>query len=156
MALSGASLRLCASDPESTDSRLHTFYYGWYANEEFDGELSHWNHEVMGDPDGKAFPGGDDIGANFFPALGNYSSNDPEVVDAHMRMMRRAGIGVVVASWWGPDSFEDRGLPRLMDSAGRHGLKVAFHLEPFPGRDAQTSRDALRYRMEKYKLRPPS
>ena len=144
-----ASSLSCTSN-YSPHSHLHTFYYGWYANEEFDGRLSHWNHRIMGDEEAEPFPGGDDIGANFFPTLGNYSSNDPAVIESHMKMIRQAGVGVLVASWWGPDSFEDQGLPALLDGAARYGLRVAFHLEPFPGRNAETSREALRYLIENY------
>ena len=140
----------CAPDCDPVDSRVHTFYYGWYANEETDGFEAHWNHRIMGDEDAEPYPGGQDIGANFYPALGNYSSRDSAVLDEHMGMMRRAGIGVLVASWWGKDSFEDRGLPALLDAAHRHGLQVAFHLEPFPGRNAATTRDALAYLIGNY------
>ncbi len=140
-----------ASQPEP---RVHTFYYGWYANEEIDGELAHWNHRVMGDEDGKSFVGGDDIGANFYPALGNYSSNDTTVIRAHLEMMVQAETGILVASWWGPDSFEDRGLPALLDGAAQHGIQVAFHLEPFPGRDADSTREALDYLVSRYGAHP--
>lgn len=35
----------------------------------------------------------DDIGANFYPKLGAYSSADREVIDAHMYEIRKARIG---------------------------------------------------------------
>ncbi|MBU8869275.1 MAG: hypothetical protein KOO60_00245 [Gemmatimonadales bacterium] len=148
---SATLVSLAAGQPEP---RIHTFYYGWYATEEVDGKLAHWNHQVMGDKDGRIFGGGEDIGANFFPALGNYSSNDPAVIEAHLEMMVQAEIGILVASWWGPDSFEDRGLPALLDGAARHGLQVAFHLEPFPGRDADSTRESLVYLVSRYGNHP--
>ena len=152
VAVSALSILLsgCAPSAETTDPRVHTFYYGWYANEETDGHLAHWNHRIMGLDDAGPFPGDGDIGANFYPELGEYSSNDPAVIDEHMAMMHRTGIGVLVASWWGPDTFEDRGFPALLDGAERHGLQVAFHLEPFAGRDAATTREALRYLVDRY------
>jgi hypothetical protein len=131
------------------DPRVHTFYYGWYATEEHDGACSHWNHDVL-DDSGRSFPGGRDIGANYYPALGLYSSRDQAVVQTHMQQIAAAGIGVVVVSWWGPETFEDRGVPLLLDEARDHGLKVAFHLEPFPGRGALSSRRALQYIAESY------
>jgi glycoprotein endo-alpha-1,2-mannosidase len=131
------------------DPRVHTFYYGWYASEQHDGHCAHWNHDVL-DDSGRAFPGGRDIGANYYPALGTYSSHDPAIVQAHMEQIRAAGIGVVVVSWWGPETFEDLGVSLLLDEAHDHGLKVAFHLEPFPGRDAPSSRGAIAYLLDTY------
>ena len=80
---------------------FHTFYYTWYGNPQFDGKYLHWDHPLLPHWDSKvaaAFPKGrhsppDDIGANFYPALGAYSSRDPTVIDAHMRQMRMAAIG---------------------------------------------------------------
>jgi glycoprotein endo-alpha-1,2-mannosidase len=136
--------------PTAPDTRAHAFYYGWYGSPAVDGHEFHWNHEVLGDTTGRAWPGGLDIGANYYPALGAYSSNDPEVVRTHVEQMTGAGIGVAVVSWWGPGSFEDGALPRFLDAAAAGGLEVAFHLEPFPGRGAATSREALAYLVGAY------
>ena len=35
----------------------------------------------------------EDIGANFYPELGCYSSRDPVVIDEHMQQFKAAGIG---------------------------------------------------------------
>lgn len=139
-----------ADDGPAVDTRVHAFYYGWYASPEFDGLEAHWNHAVLGDTIGRVYPGGADIGANYYPALGAYSSHDPKIVIKHVAQMRSAGIGVIVASWWGAGGFEDRGLPLLLDVAAEAGLEVAFHLEPLPGRDAATSGEALRYLVDTY------
>lgn len=80
---------------------VHAFYYVWYGNPQFDRKYIHWDHPVLPHWDQKvaaAFPTGrhsppGDIGANFYPALGPYSSRDPAVIDAHMRQMRMAAIG---------------------------------------------------------------
>lgn len=154
LAACGCSEREC--DP---CTRAHAFYYGWYGNPAQDGAYRHWNHPILdrrGSPDSTkaAYPGNQDIGADFYPELGPYSSNDPLILDRHMIMLRQAGIGVLVASWWGPGSFEDRNLSLLLAAADRHGLKVAIHLEPFPGRDAVTSGEALRYLAAAYGEHP--
>ena len=139
-----------ADDGPTVDPRVHAFYYGWYASPEFDGFEAHWNHAVLGDTIGRAYTGGADIGANYYPALGAYSSHDPKIVIKHVAQMKSAGIGVIVASWWGAGGFEDRGLPLLLDVAAEAGLEVAFHLEPLPGRDAASSGEALRYLVATY------
>lgn len=81
--------------------RIHVFYYVWYENPEYAGKYLHWNHRYMPHWDKKEdrkWPHGehvppDDIGANYYPALGPYSSQDRNVVDTHMMEMKQAGIG---------------------------------------------------------------
>jgi glycoprotein endo-alpha-1,2-mannosidase len=118
------------------NDHIHTFYYCWYGNPEVDGSYNNWNHPIlphwadstwnnMG-----SYPGGDDIGANYYPQSGCYSSNDPEIINLHMKQIRAAGIGVVAVSWWGEDSFTDRSIKTYLDIAHNYGLKLAFHIEP--------------------------
>ena len=134
-------------------SRVIAFYYGWYGNPETDGRYNNWNHPVAGE-EGKQFPGGEDIGANYYPEAGTYSSNDPETLDRQMRELREARVGVICASWWGKDHFTDKAVPGLLDAAARHGLKVNFHVEPFGGRNASTTREAIVYLIDTYGEHP--
>ena len=130
---------------------VHAFYYAWYATTTVDGFYKHWNHDVfVRDEAPRAFPGGTDIGANFFPQLGCYSSNDSSVIATHMKQLRQAGIGVLCLSWWGADSFSDSAVAGILDAAAREGIEVCFHLEPFEGRNAETSRQAIRTILDRY------
>jgi glycoprotein endo-alpha-1,2-mannosidase len=142
----------CQGEPAAgpVNESIHAFYYGWYANQETDGKLLHWNHEVLGVDNPARFPGGDDIGANFYPLLGNYSSNDGKTLRRHLEYCVEAGVGVLVVSWWGAGSFEDESMALLMDLAGEYGIGIAFHLEPIPDRGALISRDALVYLLDRY------
>ena len=115
------------------------FYYGWYGNPATDGEWRNWNHAVA-DDSGKRFPGGDDIGANFYPEAGAYSSAEVETLDRQMLELRRARVGVISASWWGKDHLTDRNMKRLLDAAHTHGIFVNFHIEPFGGRNGKRRR----------------
>lgn len=134
----------CGQAEVEPDPRVHAFYYPWYGTAERDGEWRHWAHDQMGDvKDRVRYPGDENIGADFYPAGGCYSSTDPAVLARHMDELRRAGVGTLCVSWWGEGSFEDRALPALLDAAAAAGLGVSLHLEPFPGRDALTSRAAL-------------
>ncbi|MCB1126549.1 MAG: hypothetical protein KDM81_08645 [Verrucomicrobiae bacterium] len=143
-----------ASEGAPSD-RVLAFYYPWYGNPAADGRYANWNHPVaVRNEPPRAFPGGDDIGANFFPAAGCYSVNDPEVLHEHMRELRRAGVGVICASWWGKDTYTDRALPGLFQAAEQAGIKINFHLEPFPGRNAATSAEAIEYLVGKYGKSP--
>jgi len=118
------------------NDKIHTFYYAWFGNPETDGDFFHWNHGIIPHHidstwnNAGSYPGGEDIGANFYPQLGCYSSNDPEVISRQMKQIRRAGIGVVVFSWWGEGSFSEQSLPVYLDLAQKHGLKLTFHIEP--------------------------
>ncbi len=123
--------------PSRTSENVHTFYYGWYGNPDTDGEYLHWNHAILPhwsdttwDNAGN-FPGGEDIGADYYPQLGCYSSNDSSTICKHMEMIKNAGIGVLVLSWWGKGRFEDKSVMKYLDIAENYDLKIAFHIEPF-------------------------
>lgn len=86
---------------------LHAFYYVWYGNPKFDGKYIHWDHPQLphwdanvaqGYPQGRHSPP-DDIGSNFYPSLGPYSSRDPSVLEAHMQQLRTAAIGKTQVNW---------------------------------------------------------
>jgi len=139
-----------AGDPQPCYD-IHAFYYPWYGNPQTDKSYYHWSHQQFvkkGTP--KNYPGGDDIAADFYPKLGCYSSNSDKDLNAHMQMLRQAQVGVICASWWGKNSYTDKAVPRLLDVAARHNLKVCFHIEPFPGRNALTTRDAIVYIIDEY------
>ena len=73
-----------------------------YGNPEFDaGQYYHWNHRRLAHwnrekaanfPQHRHEPP-DDIGSNFYPWLGLYSSRSTAVLDKHMRMIRMSGAG---------------------------------------------------------------
>ena len=143
---------------------VHIFYYAWYGNPEHDGKYVHWNHrrlphwnpEVARLYDQGHHSPPDDIGANFYPQLGPYSSRDPKVLDDHMRQMRIAGVGVIVFSWYPPGKADNEGIPSdaivptLLDVAAKYKLKVTLHIEPYKGRDDQTVHDDVKYIIDTY------
>jgi glycoprotein endo-alpha-1,2-mannosidase len=142
-----------AAEPPSPNTIA--FYYPWYGNPTTDGHYANWNHPVaVRNEAPRSFPGGDDIGANFYPELGCYSVNNPETLTSHMRQLREAGVGVLCTSWWGTNTFTDRALPALFQAAEANGIQINFHLEPFPGRNANTTRDAISYLIGKYGSSP--
>ncbi len=102
------------------------FYYAWYGTPSRDTAWQHWQQ-------GAASPPGR-IASGFYPARGPYSSTDPSVLRAHMRELRTIGVDTVIVSWWGPGSVEDTRLAEVAQEAARHGLGVAAHVEPWPGR----------------------
>jgi hypothetical protein len=118
----------------STSARVGIFYYPWFATPQSDGHYAHWQQGGNLPPF--------HVASSFYPARGVYSSADSLVLDAQMGEIAAAGVGVVIASWWGRDSVEDGRLPQLVAAAQRYGLEVAAHLEPYGGRTvASTAAD---------------
>jgi glycoprotein endo-alpha-1,2-mannosidase len=138
-------------------NRVIAFYYGWYENPATDGHYANWNHPVLplpGHNSPKQFPGGEDIGSDFYPEGGCYSSTDPATLDRQMRELRAARVGVICSSWWGKDHRTNKILPALFDAAARNGIKICFHIEPFGGRNARTTREAMIYLIDQYGQNP--
>lgn len=133
-------------NPVPPSSRVHIFYYNWYGAPRHDGGYIHWEQGGFTPPQ--------DIGANFYPLLGPYSSGDPSAVRQHMRWIREAGIGVLSLTWWGRGSREDRLTPVVLDAAAAEGLKVNFHLEPYPDRTPSSTMDDVRYLLARYADHP--
>ena len=123
--------------------KVAAFDYPWYGNPDTDGKWIHWAQNNHLPPD--------DIGADYYPALGAYSSNDPGVVAQHMEWLRQAGIGVVITSWWGQGSGEDQVVPLLLQTTEGFGIKVAFHIEP----PQSGRRDGNGYGYEDFDSLPP-
>ncbi|MFB4285453.1 carbohydrate-binding protein, partial [Nonomuraea sp. MTCD27] len=127
--------------------KVHVFYYPWYGSPQVNGGWRHWQQGGRTPPD--------DIGADFYPALGAYDSGDfTGAVAQHMKWIRQAGVGVVVLSWWGRGSYEDNLARGVLDAAAREGLKVAWHLEPYSGRSATSTVDDIRYINQTYGPHP--
>ena len=126
-------------DPTSggPSARVGVFYYPWFATPQRDGRYLHWQQGGAVPPAG--------VASSYYPARGVYSSADAVVVEAQMREIAAAGIGTVITSWWGRGSLEDERLPLLLDAAGRQGLHVAAHLEPYAGRTVASAGDDIAY-----------
>ncbi len=122
--------------------KVAAFYYSWYGNPEYDSGWNHWTQN------GHLPPA--DIASDYYPALGPYSSNDPRVVEQHMQWLRQAGVGLIIVSWWGRGSEEERAVPLIMKTAAQYGIQVAFHIEPYNGRTANKLVDDVKYIYEQY------
>jgi len=158
---------------ESPNEDVHAFFYLWYGEPKTDGRYLHWNHEVLPHwtkavndkyPDiGSVFEPPKSIHSTYYPLRGCYSSKNVETLTSQFTEMKHAGIGVVVVSWWGRPSMPgtsdtqgvntDSAILMVLEAANLvegGAMKVAFHLEPYPGRSAHTIRQDLRYITKKY------
>jgi glycoprotein endo-alpha-1,2-mannosidase len=116
--------------------QVAVFYYAWYGTPQLDGTWLHWGQGQHEPPQA--------IGSTYYPSRGPYSSADGGLVRRQMHEIAGAGIDTVVVSWWGPGSAEDRRLRPVAAAARSAGLRVALHVEPWPGRTPSAVVDALR------------
>ncbi|MFD4112429.1 ThuA domain-containing protein [Streptomyces niveus] len=132
--LSGA-----AEEPKAEgSSNVHLFYYPWYGNPDTYGSWRHWQQGGQNPPE--------DVGADLYPKLGAYDSGDfTGAVEQHMEWIKQSGANVLVYSWWGQGSYEDGLVDGVMDAAQRHGIKVAWHLEPYSSRTGASTVDDINY-----------
>nr|XP_020640060.1 glycoprotein endo-alpha-1,2-mannosidase isoform X2 [Pogona vitticeps] len=146
-------------DLPSLNYNFHVFYYSWFGTPQFDGKYIHWNHPLLthwdpkiasGYPNGRHSPP-EDIGSSFYPELGPYSSRDPSVIEAHMKQMSSASIGVLALSWYPPGMADENGepadglVPTILDIAHKYRLKVTFHIEPYKDRDDRSMYNNIKY-----------
>ena len=141
-----AKLTPASTEEPEPSYKVAAFYYPWYENPTVDGQWIHWMQNNHLPPQ--------DIASDYYPALGAYSSNDPAVVEQHMRWLRQAGIGVIITSWWGQGSREDKVVPLLLQTAKRYEIKVTFHIEPYNGRTAESLASDVQYLYEQYGSHP--
>jgi len=177
LAVAGIGGVAAETDPDaaaaSDSRRVMAFMYLWYGDASTN--YSHWDHEVLPhwtdaenekykDAVGKRFAPPHEIHAPFWPRRGLYRSDDPKVLSSQMEEMRSAGIGVAVISWWGrpdvPGTHDTQGVstdaavPAVLEAAAKQGMSVAFHLEPYEGRTAETVAEDVAYIRERYGSHP--
>ncbi|MFD9539461.1 ThuA domain-containing protein [Streptomyces sp. NPDC060022] len=137
-------------DPDpvaEASSDVHLFYYPWYGTPATSGSWRHWQQGGHTPPD--------DIGADLFPKLGPYDSGDiAGAVDQHMKWVQQSGAGVIVYSWWGQGGYEDSIAADVLDAAARHGIRVAWHIEPYGDRTAASVVDDIAYLEGKFGNHP--
>jgi glycoprotein endo-alpha-1,2-mannosidase len=115
------------AEANGASREILAFYYGWYGNPAISAQWRHWQSV---DPTTKQINNSTD-----FPEYGAYDSHNPAIVERQVRAAHAAGITGFIASWWGPGSFEDRGMPLLLSVAGRHNLEVSAYYEKIAGED---------------------
>jgi len=150
----------------STD--VHIFYYLWWGTPNDDGKWLHWDHPYLPHYNKKLrdkFKTGshtppDDIGSTYYPDAGLYSSSTVGTMQRQLSDMMKIGAGVAVVSWYPPKLADDHGqpvdvlVPQLLDVAGQVGMKIAFHVEPYDGRDVSNMRQNIEYVINTYGTHP--
>ncbi|MCS6919712.1 MAG: hypothetical protein NZM28_08075, partial [Fimbriimonadales bacterium] len=123
------------------------FYYGWYGNPQTSGKWLHWEGV---DAERKQI-----ATSTHYPTLGAYDSNDPQVIERHCQWAREAQLDGFIYSWWGVGGYEEKPLPRLLDIAHKHRLKVCIYYEAVPQLgDPRSVLPEWRYILQKYTSHP--
>ncbi|KAF2898773.1 hypothetical protein ILUMI_07406 [Ignelater luminosus] len=106
------------------NDKVHIFYDAFYRNEKTDKAFLNW------------YKNGSEkiLNTRYYPELDLYSSNNPAVVDLHMKQIRNAGVGVVVVSWWPNDHPNSPPMLLILNRAQKYGLKVTIHVQNYPDR----------------------
>jgi hypothetical protein len=126
-----------AARPVVLEPQVGVFFYPWYGTMAHDGYWNHWHQSDHVPPA--------DLGANFYPARGVYSSHDADTLRAQAKEMAAAGVDQVISSWWGRFSFEDQRLDLVAAAVKGAGLELVIHMEPYDGRSPRTLAGDLTY-----------
>ena len=132
MLVLGMKSMVSAEDNRPKPVLVH--YMPWYASKPVS---SVWGwHWTMGhfDPGMVGSDGQRAVASHDYPLIGLYDSNDPDVLECHVLLMKLAGINGVVIDWYGIDHFRDyaknhRNTMHLVKYIKRAGLQFAICYE---------------------------
>lgn len=132
------------------------FYYDWYGNPEFSGKWLHWDecHYTTRDPSKMINEKGyRDLGATHNPILGAYDSQDPKVVEAHIKMAEEIGLDAFAVTWW---AQRDRRFEKILDFAASSKIKIALYWETLTNPEGGVERavDDLMWVLNNYADKP--
>ena len=113
-------------------------YYPWYRADPW----FHWDAEERRPPI--------DLASNYMPQLGAYDSRAVSVIEQHAKWIAESGAGAINLSWWGRRSSDDAIVHTLMDVMRAHGIRVAFHLEPYDDRHPNNYASDIEYLIREY------
>jgi uncharacterized repeat protein (TIGR02543 family) len=121
-------------DVEKTNTtKIYAHYMPWYTSKPHDGYWSsHWTMNNR-NPD-NIVDGQRDIASHFYPLIGPYSSQDPDLVEYHLLLMKFSGIDGVLIDWYGTyDVFDYEanllGSNALIDKIDEVGLEFGIVYE---------------------------
>ncbi|MEM2998506.1 MAG: PKD domain-containing protein [Thermoproteota archaeon] len=125
-----ASIAIYESLAEGFKECVLAFYYPWYGTAHgASGRWFHWEGVTENSIANTAH----------YPLLGIYDSQDERLIESHILMAKYAGIDGFVVSWWGPDSFEDQSLERIIRVAEIYDFKITIYYESYRPRKPLTS-----------------
>ncbi len=132
-----ATFRFQTLDPvavsKTNDTRIYMHYMPWFTSGPFDGS---WNiHWTMDNRNPENIVNGKrEIASHYYPLIGPYSSQDPDLVEYHLLLMKYSGVDAVLIDWYGTyDVLDYRdnflGSNALIDQMDEVGLEFGIVYE---------------------------
>jgi glycoprotein endo-alpha-1,2-mannosidase len=126
---------------KTNDMQVYMHYMPWFQSKEVSGYWGqHWrmntrNPEII-DTDGKR-----QIASKYYPLIGPYDSNDKDVIEYHLLLMKYAGIDVVLIDWYGSSAVTEyqvilNASNALIDQVFYAGLKFGIVYEEYTAEKA--------------------
>lgn len=144
----GPNLRLAeSSDPKpkrnepasekgvKPNVKVMAHYMPWFKRQitaAGDTDWSHWQWYGKGtkhNPDDVLENGQRDIASVYYPLIDPYDSHDPDVIEYHIVTAKLAGIEAFMCNWYGPDSFTDKAIAKMLPIAEKYDFKIGICLE---------------------------
>ncbi len=116
------------------DKTVLVHYLPWYASKPISGDWGwHWTMNHF-NPDVVKSNGQREVASHDYPLIDLYDSNDPDVLECHVLLMKIAGIDGVIIDWYGYDPFRDyaeihRNCQHLIQHVKKAGLQFAVCYE---------------------------
>lgn len=121
---------------QNTEPLILAHYMPWFQTPEITG---YWgNHWTMNNCNPEIIlPSGQrEICAHYYPLSGPYDSNDPDLIDYHIVLMKLAGIDGILINWYGVINSYDWGTLRestdlIVSKFNAAGMKVGIVYEDY-------------------------
>jgi glycoprotein endo-alpha-1,2-mannosidase len=130
--------------------KVYMHYMPWYQSKSISGYWgSHWrmtnkNPEIV-DANGKR-----QIASHYYPLIGPYDTQDPDVIDYHLLLMKYAGVDGILIDWYGTHAVYDYkinliGSNAVIDKLDDVGLNFAIVYEEYTAESvaSQTGKAAI-------------
>jgi glycoprotein endo-alpha-1,2-mannosidase len=121
---------------KGNSAKIIAHYMPWFKTKEFSGSWGmHWTMANR-NPDNMNASGKRDIAANYYPIIGPYDSNDPDLLMYHAILLKLSGIDGVFFDWYGTMNFSDwREIKTRTENAvaifGKAGLEFGIVYEDY-------------------------
>lgn len=140
-----------SSNRPASNVRVMAHYMPWFQRETTDSDETIWKHwQWFGkgkkhDPD-SVIDGRHDIASVFYPKIGPYDCHDVDVIEYHILTAKLAGIEAFMCNWYGPGSFTDQSVSKMLPIAEKYGFKIGICMEEkafFPPYSSAEDREGL-------------